>query len=90
MLKNEDNTSKSSSFKGYSLFTEPLEILVRDSNRGAIMANILEEHSQKGKLNRNGLSLLLGYFVAIPAFEREVAKAAFEKVIQERGYVYER
>lgn len=74
-------------FKGYSLFNDIEDINLRSRNRGVILANIAEDHSKNRRINQKGVSLIMGYYVCVPVNEREQAKEAFKKNMEERGYV---
>ncbi len=83
-----EETKKSETYKGYSLFTDVQDKQVQIINRGAIMANIVEEHVHNKKVSRQGLALILGYFNALLPIDRKSVKAAFEQHLTERGINY--
>ncbi len=82
----QENVEKAiNDYKGLPLFNDVGDYNLRARNRGAIMANTLEEHLQGNKVNNTGLGLILGYFNSLPSFERQSCKTAFEEQLTQRG-----
>lgn len=84
--------TKKMEINGYSLFNEPeyddnKELQTR--NRGVIMANILEDFFEDGKVKPMGYGILLGYFNEIPLEERNEVREEFLKQATERGFQYD-
>lgn len=77
-----------SSYKGYSLYNDVEDHGIKSSNRGAILANILEEHIQNNKVSNRGLALILGYFNSLLPIDRRSVKEAFEGHLIKRGISY--
>jgi len=75
------------SYNGYNLFTSA-EDEIKHKNRGTMMANIVEDFSEEGKVTGQGLGLILGYFNAIPKLERLLAMTCFRSVLDDRGLSY--
>jgi len=73
-------------FKGYSLFNDIEDSNLRSRNRGVILANIAEDHTKNRKIHAKGVSLILGYYMELPESERQAARDAFKKNMEERGY----
>lgn len=80
--------AQTNSYKGYSLFNDVQDKKLQIINRGAIMANILQEHLQGAKVSRQGLALILGYFHELLPIDRKSVKASFEQHLTERGISY--
>lgn len=74
-------------FKGFSLFNDIEDAILRTRNRAVVLANIADDHSRNRRINPKGLSLILGYFQEIPAEERAGVKDKFAQNMKERGYV---
>lgn len=74
-------------YKGLSLFNDVQDRAIQTNNRAAIMANTMEEHSFKAKVSPKGLSLVLGYFNALPVLDRAGVNEAFKQQLVNRGLV---
>ena len=74
-------------YNGYSLFNESPED-TRHNNRANIMANITEDHQDRGRVSRQGMGLILGYFGKIPQHERGLALTAYREELTKRGVAY--
>lgn len=85
----QQNVVDLNNFKGYSLFKEPECKELKHRNRGAIMANIIEDNIKDELVSMLGTSLLLGYFRHIPASERKLALDKCNTTLKERGVNYE-
>jgi len=77
---------KVNEFKGYSLFNDIEDELLRYRNRGVVMANMCEQNMKKDRINMKGIGLVLGYFNAITKDERTKTMATFEMMMETRGY----
>lgn len=85
----QQNVADLNSFKGYSLFKEPECKVFKHRNRGAIMANIIEDNMKNELITAKGTATLLGYFKHIPASERKLALEACNSQLKQRGVNYE-
>jgi hypothetical protein len=76
-------------FKGFSLFNDVEDTELRAQNRGRVMANMAEDHTDKNKkrLSPKGASLILNYFNLIKGEDRNAAKEKFQTEMQARGFV---
>lgn len=74
-------------FKGFSLFSDIEDPVLRTRNRAVVLCNIADDHQRDRKINPKGFALILGYFGAIPDEEKNMVKDAFAKQMKERGYV---
>jgi hypothetical protein len=76
-------------FKGFSLFNDVEDAELRAQNRGRVMANMAEDHSDKRtrKVNPKGASLILSYFSRIVEADRNTAKDKFKTEMEARGFV---
>ena len=72
-------------YQGMPLFENVEDRSIQVNNRAAVMANTMEEHSNKGKVSPRGLSLILGYFNELPVFDRAAVNEAFKQLLIERG-----
>lgn len=84
MPNKEDNPTN---YNGYPLFVESAEE-ERHINRANIMANITEDHQDKGRVSRQGMGLILGYFGKIPSHERGLALTSYREELTKRGVAY--
>lgn len=73
-------------FRGYPLFNDVEDPIIRDSNRASIMFNIFEHNRVKGKLSERGTGILFGYFGQIPVEERQGLYHRFAQKIDGAGY----
>lgn len=80
--------SQVNTYKGLPLFNDVQDKKLQIINRGAIMANILQEHLQGSNVSRQGLGLILGYFHQLMPIDRKSVKASFEQHLTERGISY--
>lgn len=78
--------TKENEFKGFSLFNDIDDAVLRTRNRAVILANISESHMKKGKISPGGAALTVGYYNAIPENERTPLLEKFKDVMGERGY----
>ena len=85
MLQQKDVGMKE--YKGYSLFKEAACEENRHRNRGVVMANIVEDHTQEGKMTARGTATLIGYFNQIPPRDRELANKKCADILVERGII---
>lgn len=74
-------------FKGFSLFSDVEDVALRTRNRAVILCNMADDNQKNRMISPKGLSLILGYFGAIPDEEKNVVKEAFAAQMKERGYV---
>jgi hypothetical protein len=73
-------------FKGFSLFNDIEDYVLRVRNRAVILTNIAEDNSEKGLINVKGVATILGYFKMVPEDEREDVQAKFKSTMAERGF----
>lgn len=73
-------------FKGWSLFKDIEDNVLRTRNRAVVLANIAEDNTQKKLISPKGAALILGYFNRIPDNERLGVKERFSETMIERGY----
>ena len=73
-------------FKGWSLFKDIEDNVLRTRNRAVVLANIAEDNTQKRLISPKGAALILGYFSRIPDNERLGVKERFSETMIERGY----
>lgn len=76
-------------FKGFSLFNDIEDIVLRTRNRAVVMTNMAEDHMDRKtkRINPKGASLILNYFSLIPVTERNAAKESFSQDMASRGFV---
>lgn len=76
-------------FKGFSLFNDVEDAELRAQNRGRVMANMAEDHTEKNKkrITPKGASLILNYFNLIIDKDRNAAKDKFKTEMEARGFV---
>lgn len=73
-------------YQGYSLFLEVEDFDLKARNRGAVLTNIFEDHSEKDKVSSQGARMMMEYLQEIPSLEREVVYREFVKTLAKRGY----
>ena len=73
-------------YKGFELFNDIADYVLKTRNRAVVLANIAEDNSKSRLINAKGASLILGYFQQVPADEREDVKNKFASVMAERGF----
>ncbi len=69
---------KEGTYRGFDLFSDLEDASLKAHNRAAIMSNICESHTKRGKITPGGAGLVMGYFNCIPVEER---KSTFDKFI---------
>jgi len=75
-----------SNFKGFELFMDIEDDALRTRNRAVVLANMAEDHTKDRRINAKGAGLILGYFQAIPAAERNTVRVAFADNMKQRGF----
>jgi hypothetical protein len=73
-------------FKGFSLFNDIEDYVLRVRNRAVTLANMAEDNSEKGLINVKGVAYILGYFKMVPEDEREDVQTKFKSTMAERGF----
>lgn len=77
---------KRTAYKGFCLFNDIPDYILKTRNRAVVLANLAEDNQQEGKINTKGAALILGYFQQIPTDEREDTKNKFVESMKERGF----
>lgn len=77
---------KRSTYKGFELFNDITDVILRTRNRAVVLANIAENNCKNRLVNANGASLIIGYFQNVPPEDRNAVKIKFAEVMQERGF----
>ena len=73
-------------YKGYSLFNDITDYVLKTRNRAVILANMAEDNSKSSLISPKGAGLILGYFQQIPEAERADVKAKFAEAMGQRGF----
>ena len=73
-------------YKGFELFNDVEDKELQSRNRGVVMSNIAEDFSKNQRISPNGAGLILGYFMAIPPEERDIAQQEFSKALVAKGW----
>lgn len=76
-------------YKGFSLFNDIEDVALRNRNRAVVMSNIAEDNTKSGLINAKGAGLVMGYFLNIPADDRDVVKTLWTEQMQQRGFKLE-
>ncbi len=79
-------TNKRDDFRGFSLFSDIEDYVLRVRNRAVVLTNMAEDNSKSSLINAKGVSLILGYFQQVPEDEREDLTAKFKTTMAERGF----
>lgn len=75
-----------SEYKGFSLFNDVDDAVLRCFNRARVLTNIAEDHAENNRISPKGAMLILGYFGQIPMDERETLQAEFSKQMKSVGF----
>lgn len=82
--------SQVNEFRGFSLFNDVEDDVLRTYNRARILVNMMEDHQgidpdgNKG-VKAVGAVLIMGYFMQIPPEERAAVRAEAEVILNKRG-----
>ena len=74
-------------YKGFDLFHDIEDALLRNRNRAVVLANIAEDNSRNRKVSPGGAGLIIGYFNNVPNEDKRDVKDMFTKFMAERGFV---
>jgi len=77
---------KRTAYKGFCLFTDIPDYILKTRNRAIVLANLAQDNSEDQRINAKGAALILGYFQQIPTDEREDVKNKFTETMNERGF----
>lgn len=83
------NNDKEGTYRGFDLFNDIEDKNLQAHNRAAIMSNICEAHTKRGKISPGGAGLALGYFNNIPPDERKPTFDKFMLTMSGRNYFME-
>lgn len=78
-------------YKGYALFSDIEDEVLKTRNRAVVMCNIFEDNPDphgKDYVAQKGALLIFGYMEAVPKGERGSLAREFQKQMLERGYRY--
>ena len=78
--------NKRNDFKGFSLFNDIEDYVLKVRNRAVVLTNIAEDNSQSSLINAKGVAMILGYFQMVPEDEREDVRNKFKTTMAERGF----
>lgn len=73
-------------YKGFSLFNDIEDDMLRIRNRAVVLANIAEDNTEKGMISMKGASLIFGYFGLVPPHEKYAVQCKFEEQMKGRGF----
>lgn len=73
-------------YKGFALFNDVEDDVLRTRNRAVVLANIAESNIKDRRINAKGAGLILGYFNQIPLAERNGVKDKFKADMIQRGF----
>lgn len=74
-------------YKGFSLFNDIEDDILRIRNRAVVLANIAEDHTENMKISMKGASLIFGYFALVPPHEKFAVQQKFEEQMKARGFM---
>lgn len=77
----------SNDFKGYALFNDIEDEVLRARNRATILANMCEDNTRDHLVSESGIELMKGYLDNVPHIERYETYAQFQQQMKDRGYV---
>ena len=75
-------------YKGFSLFSDIEDTVLRSRNQAVVLANMAESNSKNRKISPNGAGLIIGYFDRIPKEERKTVYDKFVSEMKSRGFEY--
>jgi hypothetical protein len=73
-------------FKGFELFNDITDRILRNRNRAVVLANIAEDHSKNKLITPKAAGLILGYFKEVPNDEKAEVQEEFKKNMNLRGF----
>lgn len=73
-------------FKGFSLFQDVEDFDLRIYNNARILTNISVDHSKGEKITPQGVSLVAGYFLALPVEERKPVVTKYLELMKKEGF----
>lgn len=73
-------------FKGFDLFNDIEDVILRTRNRAVVLANMAEDHTKSKLISPKGAALILGYFQCVPVEERQMVTEKFQSNMKERGF----
>ncbi len=74
-------------YKGFELFDDITNDVLRVRNQAVVMANIAEDNSKNGFISPKGTSLMLGYFQQIPDKDKTAVNERCKEFMRERNFV---
>ena len=84
---NNTQDKATNEYKGFGLFNDVEDVVLRTYNRARVLTNIADSTSKERKISANGMGLILGYFSKIPKEERKGVMEQFVIAMKEQGYV---
>lgn len=75
-------------YKGFSLFFDIEDSVLRSRNQAVVLANMAESNSKNRRITPNGAGLIIGYFDKIPKEERKTVYDKFVVEMKARGFEY--
>lgn len=75
-------------YKGFSLFFDIEDTVLRSRNQAVVLANMAESNSKNRRITPNGAGLIIGYFDKIPKEERKSVYDKFVVEMKARGFEY--
>jgi len=75
-------------YKGFSLFFDIEDSVLRSRNQAVVLANMAESNSKNRRITPNGAGLIIGYFDRIPKEERKTVYDKFVVEMKARGFEY--
>lgn len=75
-------------YKGFSLFFDIEDTVLRSRNQAVVLANMAESNSKNRRITPNGAGLIIGYFDRIPKEERKTVYDKFVVEMKARGFEY--
>lgn len=75
-------------YKGYALFNEIEDPILRNRNRAVVLSNVAIDHTKKAtkRISPRGAAIVLGYFNSIPDVDKPDVQERFKQRMFEEGY----
>jgi hypothetical protein len=74
-----------SEYRGSSLFIDIEDATLRNNNRGAVLANMIEDGMSGTKIRHSATGDVIGYFANIPTEDRKEVLGCMETKLKERN-----
>lgn len=80
--------TKTNDFKGFCLFNDIEDVVLRTRNQAVVLVNLAEDHVDRNtkKVNLKGAGLILGYYKNVDDEDKPSVMAQFKTGMLQRGF----